>query len=695
MCYLKIFLINFVSKKISKFDCNKYWYTSLKFMLNPLLNIILTLVWFFLCTWFHGFVDTMTILFFISFCQLIFLDNGYNNHYETAGLVLVFLLGLSWLLSGNNYLIFFISIIFIFVTIHKSSNVYKIDLKALKSSFLFHPNNSILMLILILVTTNSIEIDDKTYVYDSMHPSYEHTLGNSFSRSIFNSPDLSFEGKSIQWHFLSTQLSRLVRLIGFDFFKSVYLITPSLLFILIYHLFTYFLREGSRFHFSAIFLFFPIGDESILSRFILSFSPSFSVGLLLFIISYHYLKNKKYINYFFYSSMLILTKATFYPVLMGYIFLKYFYASFENRKPYFYIFFAKILIFSITYITFYKEAHTYNHWYLLGFLYDFLNTNNLISTLLFIGVLLFIFINYFNKKRILLNTDLVVLSGLFGFLILFESTEEGHVQFLVATYPFIILSILKRKVFENKFILFIWFFLSFNNNQPFKTSMFNVLQKINYTGLTDIYLKSTNLGFSFNNRTKELYAKLNELTDQDNSLIWFPTFYEKDSGLYWPKDGFLRSAIADRQFYLENMKYKGIIMIPDFSRRVANSFFWYKQFIQPSDENKKKYNRTLYLIKNYNTKTKNFKNKNSSRRHKIINFLGFRKNLSWNNMPEIKLKELNNHLKKDQYIEIDDKITHIVLENGDTLKEKLFLKEKFKLVYNNNSGQIWERSIHP
>ena len=664
-------------------------------MLNPVLNIILTLVWFFLCTWFHGFVDMMTILFFISFCQIIFFDNGYNNHYETAGLILVFLLGLSWLLSGNNYLIFFISIIFISITFYKSKNEYKIDFKALKSRFLFNPNNFILMLILILVTTNSIEIGDKTYVYDSMHPSYEHTLGNSFSRSIFNSPDLSFQGKNIQWHFLSTQLSRLVRFIGFDFFKSVYLITPSILFILIYHLFNYFLREGSKFHFSAIFLFFPMGDESIISRFILSFSPSFSVGLLLFIISYHYLKHKKYITYFFYSSLLLLTKGTFYPVLMGYMFLKYLFASFKNKKSYFYIFLAKTFLFILTYIIFYKDAHAYNHWYLIGFFYDFLNANNLISTFLFLGVLLFVFINYFNKKRTLLNSDLIILSGFFGYLLLFESTEGGNGQFLVATYPFIILSILKRDAFKNKFILFIWFFLFFNNNQPFKTGMFNFLQKINHIGLTEVYLKSINLGFSFNNKTKELYEKLNELTDKDNSLIWFPTFYEKDSGLYWPKDGFLRSAIADRQFYLENMKYKGIIMEPDFARRVANSYSWYNHFIQPSDENKKKYNRTLYLIERYKSEENNFKNKNNSRKHKIIYLLGFSKNLSWNNVFEIRLRELNNHLKKNLNIKLDDKITHIILENGDTLKEKLFLKEKFKLVYNNNSGQIWERSIHP
>ena len=285
-------------------------------MLTPLLNIIFTLSWMFLCTWFHGFVDTIVILFFLSFFQLIFFDNGSNNQYETAGLILVFLLGLSWLLSGNNYFIFFISTVFISITVYKSKNIYKINIKALKSSFLLHPNNSVLMLILILITTNSIELDDKTYVYDSMHPSYEHTLGNSFSRSILKSPDLSFEGKNIQWHFLSTQLSRLVHLMGFDFFKSVYLITPSILFMLIFHLFTSFLTKESRFYFSAIFLFFPIGNESILSRYILLFTPSYSVGLLLFILSYYYFKHKNYVTYFFYSSLLIFTKGSFYPVLI-------------------------------------------------------------------------------------------------------------------------------------------------------------------------------------------------------------------------------------------------------------------------------------------------------------------------------------------------------------------------------------------
>ena len=662
-------------------------------MLTPLLNIIFTLSWLFLCTWFHGVVDTMVILFFLSFFQLIFFDNGSNNQYETAGLILVFLLGLSWLLSANNYLIFFISTVFISFTIHKSKNIYKINLKAVKSSFLLDPNNSVLMLVLILIATNSIDLGDRTYVYDSMHPSYEHTLGNSFSRSILNAPDLSFQGKNIQWHFLSTQLSRLVRLLGFDFFKSVYLITPSILFILIYHLFTYFLREESGFYFSAIFLFFPIGNETILSRFILSLSPSYSVGILLFIISYYYIKHKRYIPYFFYSSLLIFTKGSFYPVLMGYIFLRYLFTSVENKKPYFYIFLIKMLIFCLSYIYFYSNAHTYNHWYLFGFLYDFLTLNNFIKTILFLGALLFIFIEYFNKKNTLLSTDLIVLSGLLGSLLIFESTEKNHGQFFIAVYPFIILSVLKRDIFKNRFILFIWFFLSFNNNQPFKTSMFNLIQKLNATGLTEIYLKSENRGFGYNNETEELYSRLNELTSKNNSLIWFPTFYEKDSRFYWPKDGFLRSAIADRQFYIENMKYKGIIMEPDFPRRVANSFFWYKQFVHPSDENKKKYDRTLYLIEKYNSKINTFKSKNKSTRQKILNFLGFEKKLSWNNIREVRLKELNSHLKEDLNIKLDDKITHILLENGDVLRKKSNLKENFKLIFSNNTGQIWERSV--
>ena len=141
------------------------------------------------------------------------------------------------------------------------------------------------------------------------------------------------------------------------------------------------------------------------------------------------------------------------------------------------------------------------------------------------------------------------------------------------------------------------------------------------------------------------------------------------------------------------MKYKGIIMEPDFSRRVANSFFWYKQFVHPSDENKKKYNRTLYLIENYNSKTNTFKNKNKSTRQKVLYFLGFEKKLSWNNIRDLRLKELNSHLREDLNIKLDNKITHIILENGDVLRKNSNLKENFKLVFNNNLGQIWEKSV--
>ena len=103
-----------------------------------------------------------------------------------------------------------------------------------------------------------------------------------------------------------------------------------------------------------------------------------------------------------------------------------------------------MLIFIFSYIHFFNNAHTYNHWYLFGFLHDIFTSNNLIKTLLFLGVLLFIAIEYFNKKNILLNSDLVVLSGLLGSLLLFESTEKNHSQFFIAAYPFIILSLLKE-----------------------------------------------------------------------------------------------------------------------------------------------------------------------------------------------------------------------------------------------------------
>ena len=134
-------------------------------------------------------------------------------------------------------------------------------------------------------------------------------------------------------------------------------------------------------------------------------------------------------------------------------------------------------------------------------------------------------------------------------------------------------------------------------------------------------------------------------------------------------------------------------MEPNFSRWVSNSFFWYKKFVQPSDGNRKKYNRTIYLIENYNSKINSSIRKKNSTRQKILYLLGFKKQLSWSNIREIRLKELNDHLKEDFHIKFDDKITHIVLEDGDLLRKNSSLKENFKLVFNNNLGQIWERSV--
>ena len=112
--------------------------------------------------------------------------------------------------------------------------------------------------------------------------------------------------------------------------------------------------------------------------------------------------------------------------------------------------------------------------------------------------------------------------------------------------------------------------------------------------------------------------------------------------------------------------------------------FWYKKFVRPSDGNRKKYNRTIYLIENYNSKINSSISKNNSTRQKILFLLGFKKQLSWSNIRDIKLKELNIHLKEDSHVKFDDKITHIVLEDGDVLRKNSSLKENFKLVFNNN-----------
>ena len=664
-------------------------------MLTSILNVILGLIWLFLSTWLHGLNVVIVILFFLLFCQIIFLKNQSGDQYELTGIILVFMIGSSWLISGNNYVIFLISFVFFLLTIFHSNNNYKISLKDINSNFLTEPNNSLLLFILILITTNSIELSDKTYVYDSLHPSYEHSIGNSFSRSITESPDLSFIGKNLQWHFLGSQLSRSFRSAGYDFFESVYLITPSILFILLFHLFTSFLKKETGYLFTSFFIFFPIGSESILSRFILLFMPSYSLGFILFILSYNYFKEKKYYNYFFYSTLLIFSKGSFYPVLLGFVFLKYIISSSSTKKLYLYLFAVKMLIFCLTYTIFYNEAHPHNHWHIFSFLYKFLIESEIIETFFLLGIIIFLIFNYFNTNKNLFNSDLIIISGMLGSLLVFESAENNHLQFFYAVYPFIILTLLKREIFKNKFILFIWFFLFFDNNQPFKTSMYNVIKKLNDIGVTEFYLRSKDVGYSYENLTSELYSKLNQLSGEQNSLIWFPTFYEIDPNFYLPKDGFLRSAISNRQFYTENMKYKGIIMEPNFSKRVSNSFLWYDKFIKPSEENKKKYNRILYLIKGYDSGSEYMQNKSNSTRLQIARVLGLKKDISWNNVYAKKLKEINDYINNGVEVKFDDQITHVVLENGDTLKGKTTLKNDFKLVFSNKKGQIWQKVIQP
>ena len=73
---------------------------------------------------------------------------------------------------------------------------------------------------------------------------------------------------------------------------------------------------------------------------------------------------------------------------------------------------------------------------------------------------------------------------------------------------------------------------------------------------------------------------------ETRGTILFSKHYENVSKRWFPKDSFIRSALSGKQYYSEHVKYKGVIMEPDYIERYAKNIFFYSSFVNSSPSSK-------------------------------------------------------------------------------------------------------------
>lgn len=654
--------------------------------------------------WLHGYLATMTIFMFSSILIVIKTATHSRNLYDSICVVFLVIISLSWILAGKNIIIFLAFSSFVYFLI-KKRNIEKIQIsfdkiKSISKDF----DYSIALLILIFISLNAIETNSGYFLHDKFHPIYEHAMGHSFSNSLLNAPDLSFYGKDVSWHFLSTQISKMFENFGINYIRAIYTVTPSILFIIFFILFKQICQDSNNLRLSGLLFFFPLGYFSLLDR-LVSFTTSMSVSSIIILLCYHYFKQKEYLIYFILSIILCFTKTSHFLVLLGFIFLKFMMGKSNNRILYLYLTISQAIILVISYILYFNDAHTYNNWIILGFLKNFLAYRDFMYVIIPLAILVYLARNILqNTKNKLYNSELIAISGLIGYIFLIESTESNHNYFILASLPFIIISLVKRNFFKVNFFILIWIIFTLSYYPINRSGLSKYITKpINHFIIKAKELINDNQSsggyIDLSLEKKNLYSKLKSITINDNCVVWFPIIYETDynflrtTGEYFPLDGFFRSSISNKQFFLENMKYKNILLEEDFPLRFAQSLIWYKNFIDPSVKNKKKYDLLMDILKHKNSNSNNEEHMRGNISDEIIEFFSTNKNNQYNKaLINLKMSDIFKKTKNldNKSYGFDDKISHIVLEDGDKFKRQS-LKNSWKLIYSNSKSQIWER----
>ena len=153
-------------------------------------------------------------------------------------------------------------------------------------------------------------------------------MGNSYNEDFFNTPDLSYAGRTLKYHFITTRIPGFFSEIsGLSIFESVFFLTPlfnvAVLFLILKSFFTEFkeFRTPTWFLFSMPLIFINLRLFSgILGKTVLLTNSYFLAFIFSIFIIYFFLKDRRLLLYIG-LVILIIVRAPVFITLLGGILL--------------------------------------------------------------------------------------------------------------------------------------------------------------------------------------------------------------------------------------------------------------------------------------------------------------------------------------------------------------------------------------
>tara|TARA_Y100001968_G_scaffold212071_1_gene195181 strand:- start:356 stop:2503 length:2148 start_codon:yes stop_codon:yes gene_type:complete len=669
--------------------------------------------YFFLATSFHGKEVALTLgLVFLSILVIYyFFITFFREKLVSIFWVLISFLILS-LVNVNQKIIFIILILsalaFIIYKRKYLLGVIALDLKRFQDIGPF--NIFIWGLLFNILLFNAIYSQNGFVAIDPFHPIYEHSMGLGYEESILNPPDLSYIDSSTRYHFFTTRLASLwTEIFDINILNSIYIVNPFFLTVILFVAINIIFSNLKYLKTPAIVLFFfpltLLKSTTIINVFRYSIlqSTSFYVATILIIFAAYFLYYKKFGLLIFTGAVLVISKASFFLVLLGATII--YLLKIKSYKTVYILSSIMFIIFLSLYFIFLSGAHPHNHWIIFpNDIFYFLFRNDKYSLIsLFVNLIIALLFFKVQNKQISLVLSFCF-SGVLWYFFLSEIEDRNSIQFIKSFsifYPILIwyfFDIAYQKfnnVFRSLMLPLLLLPLSYSIYQTIKFPI-NVYfnhKKIE-RGENEFYrLNDSNkkIQFGFSRNFIHSYQSLKS-KNFDNSLILIGKQYEDrfNSKVYWPSDGFVRSAMSGRQLYTENYKKKSVGMHKDFPMRFAKSIHFYKSFVLLSEQSKQRldvfYLPTFGLIDGEPHSRFKEINQKSAFLRRAKYYLGFKKEWSWSNRRyqiDFETRKLLKDFDSSEEWALNflksEGISHIVLEMYD--RPNSFLQNISKEVY--------------
>jgi hypothetical protein len=588
----------------------------------------------------------------------------------------------------------FSGLVWIYVRRHEVKKIATCDWKLFTA---LAPHDALVwQTFLVLIPILGVNTEIGFSAFDNFHPIYELSIGRSYESALLGAPDLSHVGREMRFHFLSTRVSLFVSNVGgVDVISATYLVVNFVALIASLLVLTAVMKNLTLIV-PLFFLFlFPLSGSHgfYLPAVPFSYAAAFIISGPIVV----YLARRQHVWLGISTIPLVLVKISYFLTFSGGI-LIFLLIKREWRRLYVYALLF-LFIFGIAYFAFLSGAHGHNLWIVFpSYVFDLIFQHRVVFPLITAFYVFAIFLVFIRNKNddSLHAAGAITLSGLIGVTVLTEVAEGNSRQFLIA-------AVLPTSIC-------LWYLLrtiSLNISGIRRNLLWIVVAGvIVFVGVpygldfgkhvVRVSLANSEMARSAYLRIRperglpprliaasrdfiEVYEWMGDELPVDSVVLFGKHYSLWDAKRrWWPDDGFFRSAFSGVQFYSENFKYKGVAMEADYSSRLAETIHIYRHYVLSSRKSKELLDQFYTLDFGFETALP------LSEQTGILPFLKHRlsggREWYWNNRKvqvynetKIELRKLSkkNELDWLKHFLTEKKITHLVMENGDTPSQML------------------------